>query len=282
MTPKVDTFEHDIANEIRRKEANLAEIQAVSQQNSPNIEATEQRKLPWLTIILAILLVLSLVGIGAVAYYYFNDSLLPPSSQEVVVTKKDIPKVTAELTKLSPTLNSAIGRFVSSVEKKDAGYILTINNYSEVFGYMIRNENESVYIDELASVFSKSVPLSSSTPQVSQDVPATTSPQSITQLLAKATSSATSTKSTTPKPAAKSATTTKVTATSSILTLEPITLTQDPMPIAAYQDITIENQNMRVFKKGNTTIIYAFVGDTTILIADSQEKILALRGAILR
>jgi hypothetical protein len=45
MIPKVDTFEHDIADEIRRKEANLAEIQAVtkSQQAQPSIETPPKK-----------------------------------------------------------------------------------------------------------------------------------------------------------------------------------------------------------------------------------------------
>ena len=146
MTPKVDTFEHDIADEIRRKEANLAEIQAVSKQHSPTIENIPQKKLPWFMIVLIILLIISLLGIGGFAYYYYTNSLLPPSSQSVTIKKEDIPKVSADLTKISPTLQAQIGRFVSSVEKKDAGYILTINDYSAVFGYMARNE--SMFIDE--------------------------------------------------------------------------------------------------------------------------------------
>jgi hypothetical protein len=39
---------------------------------------------------------------------------------------------------------------------------------------------------------------------------------------------------------------------------------------------------MRVYKKDATTIVYAFVGDKNVLIANSPEGILALKSVILR
>lgn len=263
MTPKVDTFEHDIADEIRRKEANLAEIQAVSKQNSPTAENLPQKKLPWFTIILATLLVVSLLGIGGVAYYYFNDSLLPPSAQEVTIKKNDIPKVAADLAKVSPTLNTEIGRFVSSVEKRDAGYILTITDYSAVFGYMARNEE--TFIGELALLFENTSAKTGTTTPV---IVATTTPT--------VTGTTTLTSTTTKKTTSKQ---TVATTSSSSENQVPIGTPQVP---SYFSDLTLVNQNMRVYKKDTTTVVYSFVGTNSVLISGTPEGILSLKSVILR
>lgn len=255
MTLKVDTFEHDIADEIRRKEASLAEIQAVSKQNSPHVDEVPQKKLPLVTIVLTITIVISLIGIGGVAYYYFNDSLLPPSSKPLEISNNDIPKVTADLTKLSPTLGVEIGRFISQVEKKDNGYILRIENYSEVFAYMTRNE--SAYIDELSDIFKDTA-------------------------LQKITSTASTTDATSTEP-------TGTTTQNNVMKINVVSssseATFDSMSgdsISYFKDSTIDNQNMRIYKKNDATVVYAFVGDKAVLIAKTPEGILALRNAILR
>lgn len=266
MIPKVDTFEHDIANEIRRKEASLAEIEAISKQSSPNQEGVPPKKIPWVSVTLAILLVASLFGISGVAYYYFTDALLPPSSEEMKIVKNDIPKIAADLVKLSPTLGTEIGRYVSSVEKKDVGYIITINNYSAVFGYMTRNEN--AYIEELTASF--------------PSVVATATTQTITPPPQVATSTLTA--STTSSSTKQTKKTTGKVATTTMSTSSPIinTSIQEVKSQPYFSDLTLANQNMRVYKKGNTTVIYAFVGNKKVIISNTPEGILALRNAILR
>ncbi len=276
MVPKVDTFEHDIADEIRRKEASLAEIQAVSKQSSPTIQTPVPTKKPWTVIILGVLLVVSLLGIGGVAYYYFNDSLLPPSSQEVAITKKDLPKVATDLAKLSPTLETSIGRFVSGVEKKDGGYILTITNYSAVFGYMTRNED--IYVTELAAVFTGTTP-ATSTPKVA--VASTTTPTTIstsTQPVATTTKTTLATSTKQVKKTTKVASSTPVSTT----TVEIVTTALSTPEVSHFSDLTLTNQNMRVYKKDTSTVVYAFVGDKNVLISNSPEGILALKSVILR
>lgn len=287
MTLKVDTFEHDIADEIRRKEANLAEIQAVSKQNSPNLDVIPQKKLPWMTIVLAIVLVLSLLGIGGVVYFYYNDSLLPPSSKEQEVTKNDIPKVTADLALLSPTLGSEIGRFITGVEKKPSGYIFTISNYSAVFGYMTRNEMS--YVDELLGQFSVSSTtqtIASSTPAVTPSgTPVTVTPQAETPAQVSTTSTTTpkTSKKTVVKTTPKTSTTTTVAvSTTTVPEEKPVAFAPQPLTVSSFKDITIANQNMRVYKKGEATVVYAFVGDKHVLISNTPDGILALKSAILR
>lgn len=273
MTPKVDTFEHDIADEIRRKETTLEEVKAAALKTSELVSViTPQRKIQPLTIVLITLLSASLLGIGGVVYYYFHDSLLPPSAQSVEIPKKDIPKTMADVAKMSPTLGNEIGRFITSVEKKDKGYILSINNYSAVFAYMTRNEN--AYIDELAMLFT----LKEST--------------STTSLQEKVSASATTTKTVIISTSTQTSTSTKTTPTISTTTLllseKTSTTTTSDVPQDEYtsdskfSDITIANQNMRVYKNEKQHVVYSFIGDTTVLISNTPEGILALKGAILR
>jgi hypothetical protein len=257
MAQKVDTFEHDIADEIRRKEASLAEIQAVSKQNSPTINIDPPKTLPWLTITLVVGLIIAVVGISSLAYYYFTDSLLPPSAEPQVINKNDIPKVVTDISKLSPSLSAGIGRFSTLVEKKEAGYVITLNNYTEVFAYMTRNED--AYIHELVGVYPKAV--ATSTQEAVQENTSTSSTTKIGE------SGATSTK---PKTA-------KVVVASSTEIQE-----DDSSPFSYFSDLTVSNQNMRVYKKEEQTVIYAFAGDKYVLISNTPEGILALKSAILR
>ena len=283
MTPKVETFEHDIANEIRRKEATLAEIQAVANHNN-SAYSLPQKKAPILLIILVTLLVIALGGIGGLAYYYFTDPLLPPSSKSVTVNESNIPKMLVEVAKISPTLGAEIGRFVSLVEKKDKGYILSINSYSVVFAYMTRNE--TAYIDELLALFSGNVATSSSTQQIVTI--STTTLQRSTTTPTTSTSTSTSTKQfmrvTSKKVTPKTPPKTIITASSSekITEKELASIPLESLPTSNFSDVTVDNQNMRVYKKNNKTVIYAFVGDTTILISDTPEGIIQLRSAILK
>ena len=293
MTPKVDTFEHDIANEIRRKETTLEEVKAAAAKTTEQTPVTiPPKKTSPFTIALVALIVLSLIGLAGVAYYYFHDSLLPPQAKPVEIRKKDIPKMTEAVVKISPTLGNEIGRYVTTVEKKDKGYIISINNYSAVFAYMTRNEN--AYIDQLAKLFTEEVIASTTSTKEEVKPVATTTPvikiviTTDTTPVATSTKTATSsTKTTVIAPAKKSTTPQSTTTTEIAAVPEKVsTTTQEIVQVGTavssyFSDVTVANQNMRVYKKGNQTVVYSFVGDTTVLISDSQEGILALKNAIL-
>ena len=292
MTPKVDTFEHDIANEIRRKETTLEEVKAAAAKTTEQTPVTiPPKKTSPFTIALVALIVLSLIGLAGVAYYYFHDSLLPPQAKPVEIRKKDIPKMTEAVVKISPTLGNEIGRYVTTVEKKDKGYIISINNYSAVFAYMTRNEN--AYIDQLAKLFTEEVIASTTSTKEEVKPVATTTPvikiviTTDTTPVATSTKTATSSTKTTVIAPAKKSTTTQSTTTEIAAVPEKVsTTTQEIVQVGTavssyFSDVTVANQNMRVYKKGNQTVVYSFVGDTTVLISDSQEGILALKNAIL-
>ncbi len=318
MTPKVDTFEHNIIEEIKRKDASLTQISAASN-DVGNIPVVETKKKPLVIIIAGVVLLLCLIGGGALAYFYFTDPLLPPSAAPVKVSPSDVPKKIALLGSISPTLDTEIGRSVTKVEKKNEGYIITINDYSAVFSYMTRNEGD--YIGELAASFSPSIASStqgaaiaptststlkvlppastaSSTPVVasttSTKIATTTQPKVTTSTTTNATTTrATSTpktlptskkitKATTTKPTLTATTTpVQTTSTTTPSVPAPITIPLEEAPVSLFNDVTISNQNMRVWKNGTKVVVYAFVSTNTVLISNSTEGILALKNAIL-
>lgn len=284
VTSKVDTFEHDIVDEIKRREATLAEISAVSKATSLENAIVPQKKPQLIVITLVSLFVIALIGIGIVSYYYFNDPLLPPSSQSVNISPNNIPKVIADLNKISPSLATGIGRFVTVTEKKERGYVLTIGDYSSVFAYMTRNE--AFYINELSLLFSSvsSTTKALATPIVVPAVSTTTKVISGTSSQATSTKTSSSTKKTVPTASATS--TQAVSDATSTLFLATTTRETEPK-IEVIQgmkasDLTLANQNMRVFTSDGISIVYAFVGTTKLLIARTPEDILALKSAILQ
>lgn len=292
--PKVETFEHNIVEEIKRKDASLTEISAASN-NVGNDPVILPKQKPIFLIVLGVLFIVFLGALIGIWYFYFTDSLLPPSQGEQQLSTNSVPKVPADLKTLSPALAQEIGRFVKSVEKKDRGYVLTITEYAPVFAYITRNETS--YIEELANLFA---PLpgntATSTTETKATTPATTT--LATSTLQKATTTiatsttATSTKKTSVKTTAKvttkSATTTAASTTPVIETKSPelpVTAIEATLVTASssqFKDVTLSNQNMRVWTNGKRRVVYAFVGNTTILIGDSPESILALKSGILR
>jgi hypothetical protein len=281
MLPKVDTFSQNIAEEIRRKEASLAQIQGedIPQNKEPILP---KKNLPLIFIIGPFLLVCILLLAG-VAYFFFPTTQKPlqEEQQSTPVTVNN-EKTLHELTKLSPTLASQIGRFVSRTEKRDAGYIITITSYPSVFAYMTRNEES--YINELATLFPAKVQATSTQAQMQPEKKALAT---TTELLpssastTKATSTiASSTKITVAKNQTKVATTTPKTveATTTVKELEiPLVAITSP-----FKDITIANQNMRIWSNNTHTVVYAFIDDTKIIISDNPEKVLLLKGVILK
>jgi len=280
MLPKVDTFSQNIAEEIRRKEASLAQIQGeAAPQNHELI--LPKKNLPLIFIIGPFLLVCILL-LACVAYFFF------PTTQKTSQEGKQSTPVTAnnekslqELTKLSPALASHIGRFVSRIEKRDAGYIITITSYPSVFAYMTRNEES--YINELALLFPARVQATSTQMQSEKKALATTTEQLPSSAsTTKATSTtASSTKNTVVTKQTKTATTTTKTneATTPAIQEAEIPLVATTSP---FKDITIANQNMRMWSNDTHTVVYAFIDDTKIIISDNPEKVLLLKGVILK
>lgn len=258
MMNKVDTFEQDIAEEIKRKEASMSEIAVASSATSnPSADIVElPKKPPVFFYALITVFSLSLFGIGLLSYFYFTkmEEIAPLPKESV--TPLATPKTTTTIETLSPTLASQLSRFITSVDKKDLGYVITINDYGAVFSYMSRNEEN--YAKELLSVLNESTTSSTTNPVPKKDVPAASSSLPSTQPSGTSTDPlALLTGSSTPPQEGTS---------------------RDQIVVS---DATIANQNMRIITYNERTVVYAFVGNTTLLIANSKEAILALKSVIL-
>lgn len=291
MMPKVDTFEHDISDEIRRKDASLTEISAASNNVGNNDELDMPKKPPVLFIAIAAFALLIIISFGVLGYFYFSTGTATPDVQPINTQAKTKAHI-ATLEKISPTLTSGIGQFTSNVEKRDQGYIITITDYSSVFAYMIRNENS--YIGELVELFptrsasttpvgekivEQTTPIVTTTTATTTKVPPAAEPA--------ATTTATSTKVIkNQKVATILATTTKQLSPTSTQELqpaaEPVVTPLIKAPISGFSDVTLSNQNMRVYRRDQNYVVYAFVGSKHVVISESEEGILALKSAILK
>ena len=307
MTPKVDTFEHNIAEEIKRKEEVLAQASLTSPSAQDDIILP--KKPPILLIALVTCFVLALAGMIGLGYFYFTT--LPPKQPAVLPTSTidDTPKVPAGLPSLSPTLETGIGRFVTKVEKRDLGYVLTINNYSAVFAYMTRNEN--AYIDELASQFyATSIVAPVVTETLAKEGGATTTATSTSTRPATSTSVTTGSTTVATSTTQAKATTTKTTSVPKApIKQQPLKVSTSTTPVPAsttqvgneeslnlvvatdtlqeavstnFKDVTVSNQNMRVWTSGKKKVVYAFASDKVVIISNSEDGVLAIKGVILR
>lgn len=206
--PNIDTFEHDIAEEIKKKEATIGDIAAASGDigNTSNPPAS----LSTLVVSLGILFLIAVALIGVILFMKYSKT--PVSSPATTQTTTTPPGL--QMGSISPTLDSAIGASVGNVKRLEYGYTIEILSYSDVFAYMLKNESR--YADELAEAVGS--PRDTST------------------------------------------------------TIQPF----------AFSDVTMNNQNMRVGTSGSSTVVYAFVNTSHLLISPNTEGILSLRSAILR
>lgn len=139
--PNVNTFEHDIAEEITHREATVTDIASASGdiQNIPNQQLQTSK----------LFFVLGGVAVAAViivmAALFFSSS---QSTSQTIVTPSTNENPDNDLLSLSLNLRDNIGSHIGSVQKSEYGYTLTVLNYSSVFAHMIKNEN--AYADELA------------------------------------------------------------------------------------------------------------------------------------
>jgi hypothetical protein len=246
----VDTFEHDIANEIKHKDASLNDIVTATNEigNIPEKNST------LLYVVVSVLILCGVVGIGIAGYLYqtnqFDPFAKPP--EVAAVAKQQQLEPSSPLRALSLTLSVEIGDNVQSMQKTSDGYILILKSYPAVFSYIVRNE--SAYIQELADKVY--IPSKKPSDQRSERQVAVAQ---VTQTVTASTTQGTSTA-----------------ATSSLVLLEA-------RPFESYfSDVTINNQNMRVWNHASGTVVYAFVNTKALIISSSTEGILSLRNLALQ
>jgi hypothetical protein len=252
MVPKVDTFARDISEEIKHKEASLADIATASNDigNSPDEASPLENKSSKIFFAAIGFLAVGVIALIAFIYYYFTALSIPeepiPSTQVEATTTK-----ASNLSTLSVTLNDNIGRHVSRVEKRDTGYVLTLSSYSPVFAYITRKETDYVY--QLLDTIS---------PQAAEKLEAQAPPTPVTEATSTATSSV-------------------VTASSTVVATSTQGLSaEEDEP--AWSNVTLSNVNIRTFSEDGRTLAYSFISTEKLVIAATAEEVLAIKNAILR
>jgi hypothetical protein len=255
-TPTVDTFEHDIANEIRQREASISDIATAVGDIGNEPEPPKTGK--GLLIAVVILILCGIAGAGYVAYTYSSGSKSLAQSQNTIISEQKKVQAGTPLTSLSPAMDRTIGIHIANVQKTKLGYTMNITSYSPVFAYMLKNESE--FGDELGLALGNSHTIkpkvvATSTPSIATTTPAVTGTSTKTAL----------------------ATTTSTTATTTTATEN-----EEEVTTYVFSDITMSNQNMRIATTIYGTVVYAFIGNQKLVISSSTEGILALRSSILQ
>lgn len=252
--PKVDTFEQDIANEIRQKEASLEDIASASGTIGNDADDIPKKNQSALISIITILALCGLTGAGYVGYLYYSDKTSTVTLESTTAEQKK--KSSLAVNSLFPKLDQRLNRSLGTVEKTTAGYIIEIKEYSPVFSYMIRNESE--FADELGEAIGNKriIKAVSTTPSQTEQatIQATTSTSTLT--------TSTSTQGTT--------------------TVQTQTEEQIIPEEYIFSDITISNQNMRIATSAKGTLVYAFIGTKNLAVSSSTNGILALRSKVLQ
>jgi hypothetical protein len=160
--PNIDTFENDITSEIKSKEATIGDIASASGDvgNIPQ----PQNISPFLLIIASVFIIIITTGIIYFGYVYYNKKMNPPVNTAPIQIPEE--NDTTLLPEISPSFTDAIGRFVTNVEKKPNGYVLTLiddfSSFSSVYSYMIKNA--SYYAKDIASAVDSFVNTGTTTP----------------------------------------------------------------------------------------------------------------------
>lgn len=272
---KVETFETDITEEIKQKQGFVTDVLAAHSSAPP--KTPDQTIIRVLVFAIVFLLIALVAGIS----YYFSlknqEATLAIEQQKAVVVKKPAVSIKTIL----PKTSSNIERFVAKTRREEAGYVITLSDYSSVYGTIINDE--VTFGNDLISLFlidTHSVP-------VFRDVTINNQDMRIATLVVISTStlSAAVQPAVVPAPIIPVivvATTTKGTSTkaTSISTSTKKTSTTTPTIATTTTPVITE-----ILPDVNTTfayISYGFIGTSTLLISTSQEKLLELRSAIIK
>lgn len=139
--PNIDTFEHDIAEEIKTKEASFTDI-ASAGGDIGNTAPPQSRTSNLLFMLGIFFIVLVLAGGGALLYF------TSASKQKAEVAEEANKPAAPNLFSLSPALQDGIGQHVGELSKSEYGYTIKLVNFNPVYAYMLRNEKE--FADDLA------------------------------------------------------------------------------------------------------------------------------------
>ncbi len=144
MIPNIDTFEHDISEEIKHKEASLTDIASaggdVGNIPTPHVQTSK------MLFILGGLCLIAVIATVATLFFFETKNVAP--NEEVQTNTDTLPDTSRRLLAISLALNDSIGNNIGTITKSEYGYSMQVLSYTDVFSYMLKNEN--LYADELA------------------------------------------------------------------------------------------------------------------------------------
>lgn len=155
--PNIETFEHDISEEIKTKEATIGDIASAG--GDVGNSSVKPSNAPVLLISLGILFFVVVAGISVfliIRYRYSLGSSAPVAQTDTQITPSGI-----RLDSISSSLGSAISPSVASIQKSPYGYVIELSSYPDVFAYMLKNESR--YADEIATAVGSPRDMSSTT-----------------------------------------------------------------------------------------------------------------------
>jgi hypothetical protein len=140
---KVETFEHDIAGEILKKEEKVTRLDPKDELVA---EVTAQTAVPVKTssplTITAMVVVLILVAVSVAGYFGYTYYTKQKEQQALAASQVRTPpeKNTAKFFEITFPELSGLSRFVTKAERNPYGFSITINEYTPVFSFIIKNE----------------------------------------------------------------------------------------------------------------------------------------------
>ncbi len=169
MISNIETFEGDISHEVENKQSSItAKIAA----NETRVIAETQKEEPKNSTLPIVIFIFSFcIFIGSVMYYLYTqrknvNALQNPITQNKdnnhggqatlpeAETKKTMEAKATTLSEKVPTLSITLSRFFDATLLRDDGnYIIYLNDYSSVYGYILQNEQS--FGKELLGLFSE-------------------------------------------------------------------------------------------------------------------------------
>jgi hypothetical protein len=149
--PKIETFEHDIADEVLKKEASVVKIAAQDALvQDVQKEALRQKVGPSSPFLVSIIIALIVVAVLVVGGYFAYTKLIAkdePAPQAVEKKTASSAQANTQATpstffeRTFPELKEGLGGYVRKAEKTPYGFLITISEYTGPFSFVFKNED---------------------------------------------------------------------------------------------------------------------------------------------
>ncbi len=149
--PNIDTFEQDIREEIRHKEASVTNIASaggnVGNNPVPVNSFSNPNSSKRFLVFGGIIFIVIFGSFSYLGYLYLNQQPITQKDATQLVDAQTKSENTPELisqklNNFSPILSENISRFTTKVDANTYGTVITTNDYASTFAFMIKNESE--------------------------------------------------------------------------------------------------------------------------------------------